>query len=284
MEQRIKLAKLSLFLFTPNLEGLGFRWHFYIVFVEFIFKLFSLLWVLLIASWKKFHFVYHLWHHGRNAKQSCGFLCVLYMECSWNLQVGRNASPFSGTALFWSCCFILSLIWFEIKVPHVWRVLAESGNSTKETHRFLFVFLLNNHSTSMGTAEQREERSREIKGLCYPSCCLVGKRGLIHMEIFLKRLKKHGVEGAARLDGTSEYQSSRRNDRNLLIQDYWSLNHPLTWFFHSRLSREEISLKKKKRSNNSRGILLYQTVHTPLLFQSGGERILHIDSSALVFR
>lgn len=40
------------------------------------------------------------------------------------------------------------------------------------------------------------------------------------MEIFLKKLKKHGVEGVVRLDGNSEYQPSRRNDRSLLLQDY----------------------------------------------------------------
>lgn len=39
------------------------------------------------ASWKKFHFVYHLWHHGRNANQSCGFPCVSYVEHNWKFQI-----------------------------------------------------------------------------------------------------------------------------------------------------------------------------------------------------
>lgn len=41
---------------------------------------FSLLGLFLTVSWKKFYSIYHLWHHGRNAKQSCGFLCILFME------------------------------------------------------------------------------------------------------------------------------------------------------------------------------------------------------------
>lgn len=39
------------------------------------------------VSWKKFYSVSCFRHHGRNAKQSCGFLCVLFLERNWNLQV-----------------------------------------------------------------------------------------------------------------------------------------------------------------------------------------------------
>ena len=69
------------------------------------------------------------------------------------------------------------------------------GRTANKSEAVFFLKRSVDHNTSLDTGEQRE-RSRENKGLSYPlgSCCLVGKRGLIHMEKFLKGLKKHVTE------------------------------------------------------------------------------------------
>ena len=70
--------------------------------------------------------------------------------------------------------------------------------TARKSEAFFFLKHSVDHNTSLDTGEEKE-RSRETKGLSYPlgSCCLIGKRGLIHMEKFLKRLKKHVTEEAS---------------------------------------------------------------------------------------
>lgn len=88
---------------------------------------------------------------------------------------------------------VLSRVSFGLGLRfHLWRALAASVCSAQRWGRVYWKQSLG-YSTNLGIGEQRE-KSREMKDPPYPSgsCHVVGKRGLIHTEKFMRRLKKQG--------------------------------------------------------------------------------------------